>query len=164
MRIPRSVPVLALFGITIVAPSVHAEVLTTLQFFGPLSADQTFSTNDLRITSDSKTRDDITARASAAASADIGTGELAARAAGQKFSGGESEIAARAVGRAIDTLTINGPTAPAIPVTFQMAVEGDLLVPGSATGSGTALATVQAVLGAGGNSENRYVAVAPLVQ
>jgi hypothetical protein len=105
--------------------------------------DQQFNENDIRIVSDSKTRDDATARATAAASADIGTGELAAKATGQKFIVGESEIAARAVGRAADTLTIEGPAAGAIPVTFQMMVEGDLIVPDGATGSGSAFATVQ---------------------
>ena len=153
MRIPILVLVLALFGMSTIAPYVHAEVITTLQFFGPLSADQTFSTIDIRITSDSKTRDDATARASAAASADIGTGELAAKATGEKFIGGETDIAARALGRAVDTLTIEGPGVVPIPVVFQMAVEGDLIVPFSAIGSGSAFATVEAVLGVVGDSE-----------
>jgi len=152
-HIPRLVLVLALCGMSTIPPHVHAEVITTLQFFDQFSADQTFSTIDIRITSDSKTRDDATARASAAASADIGTGELAAKVSGQKFIVGETDIAARALGRAVDALTIEGPGTEAIPVVFQMAVEGDLIVPFSAIGSGSAFATVEAVLGVVGNSE-----------
>jgi hypothetical protein len=153
MRVLRFVLALALFGLSSLAPTVHAEVSTTLQFFGPLNADQTFNENAIRIVSDSKTRDDTIARATAAASADIGTGELAAKATGQKFIAGESEIAARAVGRAVDTLTVEGPPAAAVPITFQMMVEGDLIVPDAATGSGSVFATVQAVLGIVGKSE-----------
>ena len=146
MRTLRFVPALVLIGMSTMAPSLHAEVSTTLQFFGALGPDQTFTDSDLRVVSDSRTRDDATARATAAASADIGTGELAARATGQVFVPSETGIAARAVGAATDTLTINGPGTDAIPVTFQMAVDGDLIVPEIATGSGTAFATVQALL------------------
>jgi hypothetical protein len=128
------------------APSLHAEVSTTLTFFGALGPDQTFTDSDLRVVSDSRIRDDEIAQATAAASADIGTGELAAKATGQVLIPSETGIAARAVGAATDTLTINGPGTDAIPVTFQMAVDGDLIVPASATGSGTAFATVQALL------------------
>jgi hypothetical protein len=153
MYIQRLVAVAAALGMSTILPGAHAEVFTTLQFFGPLGADQTFPTSDIRVTSDSKTRDDATARASASASADIGTGALTAKASGQKFIVGESDIAARAVARAVDTLTINGPAVATIPVTFQMAVDGDLILPGSATGSSNAFATVQAVLGIVGASE-----------
>ena len=59
----------------------------------------------------------------------------------------ESGIAARAVGAATDTLTINGPGTEPIPVAFEMAVDGDLIVPASATGSVSAFASVQALLG-----------------
>jgi len=153
MRFLKGVTTLAascLFGIT---SPLYAEVSTTLQFFGALGPDQTFEKNDARIVSDSKVRDDATARARADASADIGTGELEAKAIGRKFIFGETEIAARAIARAADTLTIEGPGTEPIPVTFQMAVQGDLVVPDSATGAGTAFATVQGVLGVGGGSE-----------
>lgn len=116
MRIPKLVPALTLLSLSIIPSFAHAEVFTTLQFFGPLSADQTFSTNDIRITSDSRSRNDAIASASANASADIGTGKLAAKATGQKFVVGESDIAARAIGSATDTLTITGPAGAAIPV------------------------------------------------
>jgi hypothetical protein len=153
MRILRLVPALALLGLSMPAPPLCAEVLTTLQFFGPLGPDQTFTDSDLRIVSDSRTRNDSTARASAASSADIGTGELAAKATGELLIPSETGIAARAVGTAVDTLTINGPGTEAIPVTFEMVVDGDLIVPDSATESGNAFATVQALLEINGDSE-----------
>ena len=151
MRILISLTALALLSTLV--PSLHAEVVTTLQFFGANTPDQTFTEKDPRIIRDSKTRDDATARASAQASADIGTGELTAKATGQKFVVGENDIAASAVARAVDTLTIEGPGTQAIPVTFQMAVDGDLIVPDSANGVGRAFATVQALFGVDGVTE-----------
>jgi len=153
MAIPKFVPVLALLGITTLATSLHAEVSTTLQFFGVLGPDLTFTEDDVRIVSDSQTRDDATAQATAAASADIGLGDLTAEATGQLFVSSETGIAARAVGRAVDTLTIVGPGTDPVPVTFQMAVDGDLILPASANGMGNGFATVQALLGIVGTSE-----------
>ena len=149
----KLVPALALFGVAVLAPPALAEVSTTLRFFGALSVDQTFNEDDVRVVSDSKTRDDATARATATASADIGTGELKATATGQKLIAGELDVVARADARAEDMLTIEGPGTDAIPVTFQMAAEGDLIVPDSGAEFGSAFATVQGVLGIGGASE-----------
>ncbi len=149
----RVIMTLALSGACCLAAPVYADVSTTLQFFGSVQPDLTYEKNDPRIVSDSKSRDDAIARATAEAAADIGTGELKARATGQKFLSGESEIAARAVARAMDTLTIDGPGTDAIPVSFQMAVDGDLFVPAAANGTGQAVALVQGVLGIVGASE-----------
>ncbi len=153
MRSLRALLVVLMCGFSSWASSLHAEVQTTLQFFGALEPDEPFVSSDVRIVSDSKTRDDATARATAAAAADIGTGELTAKATGQRFVSGESEIAASALARAVDTLTIQGPGTDAIPVTFEMAAEGDLIVPGSATGASIAFASVQGALGIVGQSE-----------
>lgn len=139
--------------VLLAATPARAEVVTTLQFFGAFTVDQTFTKDDIRVVSDSKSRNDATARATAEASADIGTGELKAKATGEKLVPGELETAARASGSAVDTLTIDGPGTDAIPVSFQMAVDGDLILPGSASGQGGAFATVQAVLGIVGDSE-----------
>jgi hypothetical protein len=147
MRILRFVPVLALFGMSSMAPPLYAEVSTDLRFFGPFGPEPPFIEIDPRIVSDSQTRNDATAQASAAASADIGTGELAAKATGEMLIVTETGVAARAVGAATDTLTINGPGTEPIPVAFEMAVDGDLIVPASAIGSVSAFASVQALLG-----------------
>jgi hypothetical protein len=153
MPAPRFAPALALFAVVTFATPLRAEVSTTLQFFGPLGPDLTFTEDDPRIVSDSQTRDDATARATAAASADLGTGELAAEATGQLFVPSETGIAARAVASAVDTLTVIGPGTDPVPVSFEMTVDGDLILPETASGSGSAFATVQAVLGIVGSSE-----------
>ena len=153
MRIVRLVAALALAGSSALAPSVQAEVVTTLQFFGQIGPDQEFTETGSRIVSDSKSRNDATARATASASADLGTGELKTRAAGEMLIPSEANLAARAVAQAIDTLTINGPGTVPIPVTFEMAVAGDLTVPGTATAALNAFASVQALFTIAGASE-----------
>ena len=153
MRIARLVANLVLAGSAALAPAAQAEVVTTLQFFGQIGLDQEFTETDDRIVSDSKSRNDATARAIAAASADLGTGELKTRAAGEMFIPSEANLASRAVAQAIDQLTINGPGTGPIPVTFEMAVGGDLTVPGTATAALSAFATVQAVFTIAGVSE-----------
>lgn len=145
---------LALLGSLWLAPVAEADVSTQLSFPDVFSGGPVFNKNDPRVVSDSQVRDDATARATASASADLGTGQLKAKATGEKLVPAEIQTAARASARAVDTLTITGPGIDPILVGFDMAVDGDLIVPDAATsGPGSAFATLQARLGVVGESE-----------
>jgi len=149
----RFVSTLAVVCVSTAAQPVHAEVFTTLRFFEDFTLNQNFLNDDIRVVSDSETRDDAVGKLSADASADLGTGELKARATGQKLIVMQITSRATAIGRAIDTLTVEGPGTAAIPVTFQMLVDGDLFVPDSAAGAGSAFATAEAQFEIGGIQE-----------
>ena len=147
MRTLRFVPVLVLLGITTLATSLHAEVSTTLQFFGALGPDLTFTKNDVRIVSDSQTRDDATARATAPASADIGLGDIHGRgyrAAVHPQRNGNRGASCGTRRRYADHRRSGTDPVPVV----LMAVDGDLILPDSANGMGNGFATVQALLSA----------------
>lgn len=135
-----------------------AAVSTDLLFISDSVDVPPFHKESDRIVSDSRTYADDSVRGAASASVDLGTGELKARASGEKLRFSEFAIGVEGRADAVDTLTIDGPGTTPIDVTFQLIVEGDLIVPASATGGGSsAFATVEVRLGVDGKSENAFL-------
>lgn len=151
-------PALVAAALALAAP-VHALVTTDLVFITDPGPGPAFHTDADRITADARAYADSSMRGSASASIDLGTGVLKAKAVGEKKGFSEFSIAVDARADAVDTLTIDGPTdGQPVDVTFQLFVDGDLIVPTTATGGGTnAFATVQVRLGADGVSETAFL-------
>lgn len=138
-------------------PAAHADVSTKIEFFEDIGSIVTYDQQAARVVSDAQSIDNSSVFATGEASADLGTGELKARATGYRRLDSELSLAARATGKAMDVLTIDGPGTDAIPVTFEMAVTGDLIPPDSAAGAANAFALVRAVVDVNGSPESATV-------
>ena len=152
----------ALAALTLATAPVRADVSTEIilraeDFTKNLSS----SKSDPRVVSDHLERPpgDPVGKASRDASADLGPVELRAKAFAEKKDGFEIIVGATARATATDTLTVTDPLGSVTPVavSFQMAVDGDLILPDNGGGQGLAFASVIARLGAGDDSEPAQV-------
>ena len=153
---------LALSALTLAAVPVRADVSTEINLRAEdFTKDLSSSKSDPRVVSDHLERlpGDPVGKASGDASADLGTGELRAKAFAEKKDGFEILVGAAARATATDTLTVVDPLGGVspVPVSFQMAVDGDLILPDNGGGAGRAFANVTARLGASNDSESAQV-------
>lgn len=140
--------------LAMLALPARADVTTRIEFFEDIGAITTFDAQAARVVSDARSIDSAAIKATGDASADLGTGELKARATGFRRTNSELSLAARAKATAVDVITVEGPGTDPIPATFEMLIDGDLLPPSLAAGTATAFASVSATLGVNGSSES----------